>query len=255
MPDTNVQLSKIVAVEPAVKRRAADNLTAAYHSIQVGNLFGGRLRVYKPKDDEGEQLPNETEVVQQKVVDLIAQLQEDVVAYWDVVATKDFGNVASSADLRVGDQVLIEKVPVPYLIFLDKRLTDLRTFVSKLPVLSSDSEWHYDPQASSFRAEPVETIRYKRFPRTLEKAPATVEHPAQVEVWHEDLPVGTWETTALSGAVPVDVRDMLLKRIDTLVIAVKSAREEANTKEVEQVKVAQPVWDFIFGDLHDQVEG
>jgi hypothetical protein len=34
------------------------------------------------------------------------------------------------------------------------------------------------------------------------KAEATEKHPAQVEVYHEDVVVGQWKTVKFSGALP-----------------------------------------------------
>ena len=39
---------------------------------------------------------------------------------------------------------LLTGVPVTYLLFLDKKLVDMLTFVRKLPVLADEHEWEFD---------------------------------------------------------------------------------------------------------------
>jgi len=51
---------------------------------------------------------------------------------------------------------LLADVPVTYLLFLEKQLTDLRTFVDKLPVLDPSVVWLQDPSSGDWRSEPAE---------------------------------------------------------------------------------------------------
>ena len=46
----------------------------------------------------------------------------------------------------------------------------------------------------SWKTDPVRTIRTKKVPRNHVKAEATENHPAQAEVYYEDLPVAYWTT-------------------------------------------------------------
>ena len=82
---------------------------------------------------------------------------------------------------------LLRDVPVSYLLFLEKQLVDLHTFVKKLPVLDAAESWTIDPSADCWRTEAVRTMRTKKVPRNHVKAEATEKHPAQVEVYYEDV--------------------------------------------------------------------
>ena len=148
-----------------------------------------------------------------------------------MVLTKEVGNTVATADIVVdGEQdVLLAAVPVTYLLFLEKQLVNLRTFIDKLPVLDPSVAWSVDPATGDWRSSPVETVRTKKVPRNWVKAEATKEHPAQVEVYHEDVMVGTWETTRLSGALPATRKAVLSDRVSRLLTAVKYARERANS--------------------------
>jgi hypothetical protein len=166
---------------------------------------------------------------------------------FDVTATKDFANCAATADVSVDGTVLLADVPVTYLLFLEKQLTDLHTFVKKLPVLDAAESWVQDASSDSWKTEPVQTYRTKRVPRNHVKAEATEKHPAQVEVYYEDVTIGYWTTVKFSGALPARRVNELLDRVEKVQQAVKFAREEANGTEVEDRRVGDAVFGYLFG--------
>jgi hypothetical protein len=59
----------------------------------------------------------------------------------DLAATQDFANTEAKASVVVDGQTILTDVPVPYLLFLEKQLQDVKTFVLSLPVLSIDKDW------------------------------------------------------------------------------------------------------------------
>jgi hypothetical protein len=93
----------------------------------------------------------------------------------------------------------------------------------------------------------MQTIKTKKIPRNHVKAEATEKHPAQVEVYYEDVVVGTWRTIKFSGALPASRVNELLNRVEKLQEAVKFAREEANNLEVTEPKVGAKVFQYLFG--------
>ena len=84
-------------------------------------------------------------------------------------------------------------------------------------------------------------------PRNHVKAEATEKHPAQVEVYYEDVAVGYWTTVKFSGALPAQRVNELLERVEKLQHAVKFAREEANGTEVTDQRVGDAVFGYLFG--------
>jgi hypothetical protein len=147
----------------------------------------------------------------------------------------------------VDGKALLTGVPVTYLLFLEKQLVDLHTFIKKLPVLDASETWAFDASADCWATEPVQTARTKKIPRNHVKAEATEKHPAQVEVYHEDVVVGYWKTVKFSGALPAKRMNELLERLERLQKAVKFAREEANNQTAEEQKVGRTVLGYIFG--------
>src|SRR4051794_33256548 len=240
------KLNQIIAVEKGVKSRSLQELTEAHHAVQKPALLTGIARTYQPKDEEGEQLPPESTKVQVRTEDVIRQVTTTLTRLFDVTATKDATNRVAVADVVVDGRTLLSDVPVPYLLFLEKQLTDLHTFVKKLPVLDAAESWVFNDSADCWSTEPVRTIRTKKVPRNHVKAEATEKHPAQVEVYYEDIPVGYWTTVKFSGALPARRVNQLLDRVEKLQQAVKFAREEANGEDVVDQRVGDAVFGYLF---------
>lgn len=240
------KLNQIIAVQTGKKTAAKDALTAAYHQIQKPDLMSGISRSYKAKDELGEVLPAEAKHVQVKVQDLIQQVNLSLVEMFDIVVTQDSANCQAKANVAVDGRVLLKDVPVTTLLFLEKQLVDLHTFAEKLPALDPSERWNFDSAQDCYASEPFLSLRTKKVPKTHVKYEATKEHPAQVEMYMEDVTVGTWTTVKYSGAIPAAERNAMLERIRKLQDAVKVAREEANGMEVTKLKMGDAVLSYIF---------
>lgn len=240
------KLNQIIAIEKSIKSRSFQELTEAHHALQKPALLSGIARTYRPKDEEGEQLPPESTRVQVKADEIIRNTVASLTRLFDVTAVKDSANCVAKADVVVDGKVLLAKVPVAYLLFLEKQLVDLHTFVRKLPVLDAAETWIFDASADCWATEPVQTVKTKKVPRNHVKAEATDKHPAQVEMYYEDVVVGNWKTIKFSGALPAKRINELLERVEKLQQAVKFAREEANNAEVADMKVGDAVFGYLF---------
>lgn len=241
------RLNQIIAVEKGVKSRSFQELTDAHHALQKPTLLAGIARTYRPKDDEGEQFPPEATKVQIKAEDLIQQTASILTRLFDVTATKDWTNCVARADVVLDGHPLLSNVPVTYLLFLEKQLVDIHTFIKKLPTLDAAETWAFDVSADCWATEPVQTIKTKKIPRNHVKAEATDKHPAQVEVYYEDVVVGFWRTVKFSGALPAKRISELLERVEKLQAAVKFAREDANNTDAVDQKVGERVFQYLFG--------
>lgn len=240
------KLNQIVAVEKGVKSRSFQELTASHRTLQTPGALSGISRMYQPKDEEGERLPPESTKVQVKSDEVIRETARILTRLFDVTATKDWANCTARADVTVDGRTIVSDVPVTYLLFLEKQLAELHTFVRKLPVLDAAESWTYDASADCWATEPVQTLRTRKLPRNHVKAEATDKHPAQVEVYHEDVTVGYWRTVKFSGALPASRVNELVDRVEKLQAAVKFAREDANGVEVENQTVGERVFGYLF---------
>ncbi|WP_062437908.1 DUF7873 family protein [Herbidospora daliensis] len=241
------KLNQILAVEKGVKADVQRKVADANTLIQKAPLLSGISRTYQPIDDEGEQLPPESTRVQVQAEQVLRDVTVTLTRLFDVTATKDVANCAAKADVVVDGATLVRDVPVTYLLFLEKQLTDLHALISRLPTLDPSETWSLDGNTDTWRTEPVRTTRTKKVPRNHVLAEATEKHPAQVQVFTEDVVVGYWTRVAFSGALPQRRVNELLTRLTKLQEAVKFAREEANGTEITDQRIGEALFGYLLG--------
>lgn len=245
---SQTKLHQINALVKGYKPQAGRAITDAHRSAQKGQPLSGISRTYRPFSDEPqEQLPPESTRVQINVADVVADASRALTRLFDLQLTQDTGNAAAKANVVVDGEAIIEDAPVTYLLFLEKQLTDWRTFVDGLPTLDPAETWERDPERGCFRSAPAQTQKMKKVLRNHVLAEATDKHPAQVQPYNEDVPVGIWTTVKLSGAMPAEQVKALRERIDKLIEAVKVAREEANSAVVAEKKAGEAVFRYLLG--------
>ena len=241
------RLSQIVAIEKGVKSQTTRVETDLYHSLEKKPLIAGLRRRYTPKDEEdGDRLPPESVAVQIKSKDVVRELTEALTRLIDVTATKDAANTRAKADVVVDGFTIAANVPVTTLMFLEKELEKIAAFANRLPVLDPTQKWVYDAAVGVYASAPVQTVRTKKVPKNHVLYEATKEHPAQVQMFTEDVIVGTWEKVEFSGALQADEVAGIQTRIEKLRTAVKFAREEANTIDVVDVHYGADILNFLF---------
>lgn len=225
------KLNQIVAVEKGVKAQVYSYLSEVNKFVQKPDLFNGFSKTYNKKNEESEDLPPESKKVQFTVQDVLEKVTANMANFIKLVARKDFTNNIASADIKVDGQTIAMEVPVTHLLFLEKQLTDMKTFIGNLPVLDEADEWSEDTASGLYKSKPIEMHRTKKIQKGIVLYDATDKHPAQTQLITEDVLVGYWHTTKLSSAIPRPRKEELLKRIEKLILAVKEAREEANGAE------------------------
>ena len=145
---TMAKLNQIIAVEKGIKSRSFQELTEAHHGAAEAGAAGGHLAHLPPEGRGGR------------------------AAAAGIDAGADQGGRHHPPDRRRPDQALrrdrdqgldqlqgpgrrggrrrrrcSRDVPVTYLLFLEKQLVDLHTFVKKLPVLDASETWVFDASA------------------------------------------------------------------------------------------------------------
>lgn len=236
------KLNQIIAVEKGIKSETYSALTNLHKAVQKADLFSGFAKNYEKKDEEGEDLPPESKRVQLRANEVVRGFLNAMAPLLDITARKDWSNCLAAANIVVDDQIIVKDVPVTYLLFLEKQLTDIHTFVSALPVLDEAQSWSFDPASGLSRTKETSTHRTKKIQKPIVLYPATPEHPAQTQLLTEDVIVGFWKTTYQSGAMERAAKLALVDRVATLLRAVKEAREAANNiSEVEAPEVSEQI--------------
>lgn len=241
-----MKLHESLAVIKGRKTEATRAATEAYHLAQRADLFSGHTRKYAPLADDGEQLPPESKRVQVTVDQLLQGIRVGMTPFFDVTAQRDWANCEAKGDVVVDGKTVLAAVPVTYLLFLEKELVGIGTALKAMPTLDPGEQWALDENTALWVSDKVRTTRSAKVPQNHELAPATKEHPAQVQVYNKDVPVGTWEVTKMAGGIPPTRLAGILKRHTDLLEAVKFAREKANAAEVP---ASAAVGDKVFGYL------
>jgi hypothetical protein len=147
----------------------------------------------------------------------------------------------------VDGKTLLAGVPVTYLMFLDKQLVNVATFISKWPTLDTAKDWKKGDEPGVWQTPPEYSVRAVKVPFPFVKAEATDKHPAQVEVVHRDEIHGTWTKIEFSGAISVTEQRAALARVKALQESVKIAIQQANASDAPQQKVGQSLVAYLFG--------
>lgn len=240
-----MKLNQFIALLKGSRGTSESALTKAYHMVSQSPRLVGILKTYKPRDEEGETLPSEGSLLQLRVPEIMDGVVDPLIRLLDLTATVDVGNTIAKQDVIVDGVTILEAVPVTTLLYLEKKLVDFATVVSKLPVLDPSEEWEPGDDGISWKTKPSTRVRTKKVPFVLEKSPATDKHQAQTEVLHEDKVVGDWTTIQYSGAISAKKQRELLTKVAKLRDAVKIAREAANNTEVTDFKIGAQIFDFL----------
>lgn len=242
------QLNQIIALEGDAKSRQTSQLTEWHKLAQKNDVFNGFSRTYQKKDDESESYPDESKRVQHMVEELNQSVKSVMADFLQLTAKKEWTNAIAKADIVVDGKTVLADVPVTYLLFLEKQLTDIRTYVEKLPTLDPSYDWSKDENSGLWKSPVVQTNKQKTVKKGLVLYHATPEHPAQTHVVDDTIIVGYWNTQQLSGAIPVREKMALSEKVEKLRRAVKSAREAANSIQIVKVdNVGEKVLEYIFG--------
>ena len=246
------KINQILAIEKNKRTTLHKEITELHRQTQQVALQTGHQKTFEAMDEDTEVFPPEERKVQLLHQDALDDLVDRLSSLMNVTATKDWSNCKARADVLVNGEVFLEQVPVTYCLFLEKELTDLQTFVTKMVELDPAQNWTFDPNSGQYRSNSTKTHKTKKLQKPIVLYPHTdgrdgaPGHPAQTQLITEDVVIGHWTTTHFSGAIPRPKKRKLLERITELHDAVKFAREQANSLEAEQPKVGKKILEHIF---------
>lgn len=240
------KLNQVIAVEKSIKNRAKASMSEIYKAAQKPALFDGMVKTWEKLDEDGEARPAERRRVQVRSEDVLDAVATCLSELFNVTSQKDSANCAARADVTVAGVVVLKQVPATHLIFLEKQLVDVRTLVAAIPVVSADEEWKRDEALGLYRTDSQLTRSTAKVETPIILAQATVEHPAQTQLITKDITVGHWRTVKQSGALVMQRKTDILKKIEALTRAIKYAREEANSVDAPPQTTGEIVFDYIF---------
>jgi hypothetical protein len=251
MEESMGKLHELLAVEPDLKGAAEKILAETVNTFsKKSGHFQAQVRRYQPFEEGGESFPDENQEMVTTVPKKLEWTQKVVAKYLDAVAAKETSNTTASAVLEIDGKPLIDTpLPATLLLALEGRLKQIREVYYAIPTLDPGEQWTYDGKTRTYESAPTKSFRTKKVMKNHVKAEATEKHPAQVEVYTEDVQVGAWTTKKWSGALTPSEKADLLERIDDLIQAVKRARQRANDCMAAQSNIADVLFKFIHEPL------
>ncbi len=243
------KLNQIIAIEKGIKSRTYSEFTNLNKMAQKPELFNGFAKTYQPKDEDSETFPPENKRIQITASVALGKMNKMLSEVMNITARKDYSNCEALADVKIDEKVIIPNAPVSYLLFLEKQINDVRTFVSNLPVLDSTEEWDIDENSGLYKTEQTQTHRTKKTVRPIVMYDATPEHPAQTQLINEDVIVGYWNQVKHSGGLPSPKKEEIIARVEKLSEAIKQAREAANgIDEIPAPDAGAAIFNYILGE-------
>jgi len=243
------KLHELLAVENDVEKVSRKLIEESKKTLGKDNLFNGQVRTltHFSSEDAMSDTTERTELT--TTVDENIDYTVDALAeYYDVVYQKDLTNQQAVADIVVDGKVLASNVPSTFLLGMEKKLNSLRDLYTAIPTLQPGIKWEQASDAGEgvFQsANDVEQFKTKKDIDFKEVAPATKEHKAQIVQYETTINVGKYVTTKTSGMfTPLEKANRITK-LDTLLKAVKQARNRANGTEVVKGNIGKVILDFI----------
>jgi len=244
------KLYEILAVEGDLRKKTAEMLkgiTALFG--QPGKFTGLTIGSHVLLEGEPEIFPENTDMAF-TVKQQLSAIQDAFGGFVDVTLMKELTNTEAFGDVVLGEINFLTGLSATALLNLESRLDELLEVYKAIPVLDATERWHYDEGQGCYVSDVRSSYRMKKVPKPLILAPATVEHPAQVQVFQDEIPAYKVEKVIYSGMLTLADKQARLDRLSKLATAVKKARQRANDVEIKVTKVASKIFDYINnGDL------
>lgn len=247
------KLHEILAVEGMLDKTAKKLVLSSKKQFDKENLFMGQTKKLEMFDANDARLnTSETMKIETTVDKNLDYALKAVTKYWDAVLQKDSANQRANADIKVADEVILENVPATTLLGLESKLGELRMLFEEIPTLAPGINWErneadepgiYRTRDDVKQAKTENDIGF----RVLYEA--TKEHPAQIEKFKTVNTIGMYSTSRISGMYSAHKKAKTLENIDTLLAAIKKARQRANTVEINKDEhIGKALIDFIMRD-------
>jgi len=238
------KLYELLAVESDLRQQANEELKRVKEMFAQGGVrFVGQTISFHPVQEGADEVPDEYTELASTVDDELELLAGVFGNYLNVTIQKEVANTNTEAESEEFD--FLNGLPAPALLNLESRLEDLKKVYELIPTLDPSERWEFDNQRGCFVSDLRVAFRTAKVPKSFVAYEATKEHPAQVQVFNEDVPTHRRETMIYSGALTVaDKRDRL-ERISILISQVKKARQRANDVEITPDELADRIFGYI----------
>lgn len=247
-PKKKNQLHQLLAVETDLRNKAkiiAEETITTF--VKKSDHFDGIQKVFVASVEDAQQIPSERKEIVTTVSRKLNYAKEDIIKGIDAVISKEETNNSGNAvaELEIGTKKYT--LSATSLLALSNQLEIIRNVYKSIPTLDPTKKWNQDTKAGKDIYSTNVEIKYRteKKPKAIVLYPATKEHPAQTQIAHEDVQVGKYETTYMSGRITPGQKADLINKVEELIIKVKKARAKANQAEVKNMKIGKDIFDYI----------
>lgn len=246
------QLHEILAVladKEGTAKKVREEAIVTFN--KKANHFQGYKKTLEMFNDERkkeESGAEENKPLVTTVIDKLEYVGESQIRHWDLALQQEATNQEAVADLTVDNKLIAEKLPATFLLGMESKLKSLRAVFDSIPTLDPSVEWKKDESLGKgvYRAAtPIKAHKQERKKAHQVIVPATDHHPAQVETWDENVVVGAYNTETWSALISPGEKSDYLERIDTLIQAVKQARQRANATKIVEKNIGKELFKYI----------
>jgi len=252
-------LNDLEARSKLVQEEAVNTFTK-----KTNHFLGGhrRLRMFNEKDAHLESAHEQHQELTTTVGEKLRYIKNDIAKWWDAFLQKEATNQEARADLEIGGEVIAKDLPAAFFLGMEKELKALRKVYESIPTLQPGIRWKLDDTLSAQDGSkgvyvndiPNKKLKTKQSVEHKVLVPATKEHPAQIEKWTEQVPVGEFTEEVFSGMITPAQKSRLLKRISMLIAAVKKARMRANSTPIKKLAVGKALFEYIHRENEEEYE-
>ena len=210
--------------------------------------FDGLLKSYVSMVEGGDMVPPESKEIVTTVAEKLQYAKDSVIKALDATLSKEETNSSGIAKAPlVVNGTDFGVFSATSLIALEKVLVRIRDVYKEIPTTDPTRSWIKDrTQDRDIYVSPSETkYRGAKKMEVITKSAATDKFPAQTEMVSVDVQVGKYETVYSTGRLLPIEKSNLLSKIDAMILAVKSARQEANNVTAVDVKFGDKLFAFI----------
>ncbi len=211
--------------------------------------FLGAIKKLFMFDEAREQEEQEVKVeVADTVKEKLNNVEDAFTRYWDLRLQKESANQLATADVEINGKIILDNVPVTFLLNMEEELRQVKKVYSVMPTLKPGVEWMPDSNKGRGIYKSVHDVETSKTEKTIQHkviVQATDKFPAQVEKWSEDRPIGKYVTSNWSGMISEADKAVLISRIDTMLAAFKKARQRANCTDTAPMAIGKTVFDYI----------
>lgn len=249
------KLHELLAVSTNLENQAEKTTTDLLGTFEKKrHLFGEKRVTFTANTEGAAPVTEEQSDIQSTIGKEVSWISGILAKVFDVGHQIDMANTTAKADVVVEDgETILKDIPATSLLQLEKRLKAVHGLAVAIPTLDPAKGFSQDSSREKgvFKAREVSKHRTKKTAKAFVSYEATKEHPAQVQVFNEDVAIGSILEQEWSSLITPATKSDILERVDALTRAVKRARARANELDLDVAgnKIGKKLLDYIFQPL------